>query len=39
MEHFLTLFAQTWTVVWVVPVAAGMVATGFFMDKLDRRAD
>ena len=37
MEQLLTLWAQTWTVVWVVPVAAVMVATGFPMDRLDQR--
>ena len=38
MDQLITLWAQTWTVVWVVPVAAGMVVTGFLMDKLDQRA-
>jgi hypothetical protein len=38
MDQLLTLWTQSWAVVWVVPVAAGMVATGFFMDKLDKRA-
>jgi hypothetical protein len=36
MDQLLTLWAQTWPVVWVVPVAAGMVATGFLMDRMDR---
>jgi hypothetical protein len=40
MEHLITLAAQTWgqtwTVLWVVPVAAGMVAAGFLMDRVDQ---
>ena len=39
MNLLLDLWAQCWVAVWVVPVAAGMVATGFLMDRADRRPD
>ena len=35
MEQLVTLVAQTWPVAWVVPVAAGLVAAGFWLDRRD----